>query len=86
MKMEQQVSELDGVINGLAELQEDVTVPRNVRLNIQSIISHLKAEIELPIRLNKALNDLGEIANDVNLQPYTRTQIWNIISILEKIH
>ena len=86
MKMVQQMSELGSVIGSLGELQEDATVPRNVRTNIQNIISHLKAEIELPIKLNKALNDLGEIANDVNLQPYTRTQIWNIMSILEKIH
>ncbi len=86
MKMAQQISGLDGVVSNLSELQEDATVPRNVRSRIQNLINHLKAEIELPIKLNKALNDLGEIANDVNLQSYTRTQIWNIMSVLEKIH
>jgi len=37
------------------------------------------------IRINKALHELEEIADDINLQPFTRTQLWNIVSILEKI-
>ncbi len=86
MDMVQQLTETEIVINSLNEIQEDATVPRNVRLQIQSIISTLKANTELPIKVNKALNELGEIANDVNLQSYTRTQIWNVISVLEKLH
>ena len=86
MKMEQQVSGLDGIVGSLSELQEDATVPRNVRNHIQSIINNLKNGVELSIKVNKALNDLGEISNDVNLQSYTRTQIWNIMSVLEKIN
>jgi len=85
MKMAEQISATDGVINSLSEIQADVTVPKNVRLQIQSIVSTLKEDGELSIRVNKALNDLDEIVNDVNLQPYTRTQIWNIMSMLEKL-
>jgi len=84
--MAEQISELDCVIISLSELQEDATVPRNVRLQIQNIMASLKAGTELSIRLNKALSDLDEIANDVNLQSYTRAQIWNIISAMEKLH
>ena len=84
--MEQQVSGLDGVVGSLSELKEDATVPRNVRNHIQNIINNLKNGVELSIKVNKALNDLGEISNDVNLQSYTRTQIWNIMSVLEKIN
>ena len=78
--------EIDGVIETLAELGEDTTVPKNVRLKIQRIIKNLKGDIEISIKISKALNDLDEIANDVNLQPYTRTQIWNVVSVLEKIN
>ena len=84
--MEQQVSGLDGIVGSLSELQEDSTVPRNVRNHIQSIIHNLKNGVELSIKVNKALSDLGEISSDVNLQSYTRTQIWNIMSMLEKIN
>ena len=76
--------EIEDVIGILNELQEDITVPKNVRIKIEKIINSLKEYTKLPIKINKALNDLDEIAADVNLQPYTRTQIWNVISVLEK--
>ena len=85
-KMVEQISEVDIVISSLGEIQEDATVPRNVRTKIQSVISALKEEVELSIKINKALNGLDELSSDVNLQAYTRTQIWNIMSVLEKLH
>ena len=84
--MTQQISEIDAIVNSLNEIQEDATVPRNVRTQILAIVNTLKADTELSIKINKALNELDEIADDVNLQPYTRTQIWNIMSMLEKLH
>ncbi|MBI4452076.1 UPF0147 family protein [Candidatus Woesearchaeota archaeon] len=84
--MAQQMSELDVVVSSLSELQEDATVPRNVRSQIQGILATLRAETETSIKINKALNELDEISSDVNLQSYTRTQIWNIMSSLEKLH
>ena len=77
--------EIENIIEIFNELYEDSTVPKNVRTKIQEIINSLKEDIQLSIKVNKALNDLDEIASDVNLQPYTRTQMWNIISILEKM-
>lgn len=85
MKMAEQISEVDTVVNILSEIQSDVTVPRNVRTKIEDIINTLKEDTELSIKINKVLNGLDEIANDFNLQPYTRTQIWNIMSTLEKL-
>ena len=78
--------EINNVIETLTELEEDITVPKNVRLKIQNITKNLKENTEIPIKISKALNDLDEIADDINLQPYTRTQIWNVVSILEKIN
>jgi len=78
--------EINRVIEALTELGEDVTVPRNVRLKIQDIIKNLKGDTEISIKISKTLSELDEIADDVNLQPYTRTQIWNVVSILEKIN
>ena len=85
MKMAEQISDLDVVIAGLGEIKEDIAVPRNVRMKIESVIATLNEETELSIRVNKTLNELDEISNDVNLQQYTRTQIWNAISLLEKL-
>ncbi len=85
-KMAEQISKVDVVISSLSEIREDATVPRNVRAKIESIINALKEGAELSIKINKALNELDKLASDVNLQAYTRTQIWNIMSVLEKLH
>lgn len=69
----------------LAELKDDVTVPKNVRLKVEKIIEILNSDLETKIKVSKALNELEDIADDVNLQSYTRTQIWNVISVLEKV-
>ncbi len=85
-KMVEQISEVDEVVKSLDEIRADATVPRNVRAKIELIINTLKEDIELSIKVNKALNEIDELSGDVNLQAYTRTQIWNVISVLEKMH
>lgn len=76
---------LSGVIEALEELKEDTTVQRNIKTKISNIIETLNQEEELSIRINKALDELDEISNDNNLHSYTRTQVWNIVSMLEMI-
>ena len=85
MKMAGQISEVDTIIKSLDEIQEDINVPKNVRIKIEAIANTLREDTELPIKINKALNELDGLSTDVNLQAYTRTQIWNIMSVLEKL-
>jgi len=73
------------VIEALQELSSDNTVPRNIKAQVISIISVLQESDELSIRINKALSELDTISDDTNIQPYTRTQVWNIASMLEVI-
>ncbi|MBI2649989.1 UPF0147 family protein [Candidatus Woesearchaeota archaeon] len=82
--MAEQISQLT-VVNSLNEIREDSTVPKNVRAKIESVVNTLKEDTELSIKVNRALNELDGIASDVNLQAYTRTQIWNVMSMLEKL-
>ena len=69
----------------LKELKEDATVPKNVKLKIEKVIGILRKSSEMTIKVSKALNELEEVADDVNLQSYTRMQVLNVISALEKI-
>ena len=85
-KMVEQISEVGEIVKSLGEIQSDATVPRNVRTKIELIVTTLKEDTELSIKVNKALNEIDELSSDVNLQAYTRTQIWNIMSVLEKMH
>ena len=84
-KMTEQIGEVDAVISSLSEIQYDGTVPRNVRTKTELVIGTLREDSELSIKINKTLNELDTIANDTNLQSYTRTQIWNVMSLLEKL-
>jgi uncharacterized protein len=77
---------LQSIIETLAELNEDSTVPRNVKTKLMEIIEALqKEDEEISIRKDKALSILDEIGEDSNLQTYTRTQIWNVVSALEML-
>jgi len=76
--------EIKDVIENLESLQEDSSVPKNVKERFRNTVSVLKEEVDLKIRVNKALHELDEIADDPNLEAYTRTQIWNLVSVLEK--
>jgi len=77
--------EINGIIEILEELKTDISVPRNVKEKIENTIMALKEKSDIKLRINKALHELDEVADDVNLQPYTRTQVWNVVSLLEKL-
>jgi uncharacterized protein (UPF0147 family) len=73
------------VIDSLKELTEDDSIPRNVRTRMSEMIQILKKDEAASIRVNRALSSIEEISEDTNLQPFTRTQIWGIASMLESI-
>ena len=82
---ERKVQTVTDIITSISELQDDSTVPKNVKEKVQKILETLKDEkAELSMRVDKALQILDDVAEDSNLQSYTRTQIWNIVSMLEK--
>ena len=83
IKMEQ--TAIESVEPVLNELKEDVAVPKNVKLKIERVIAILNKNADLTIKVSKAINELEEIADDVNLESYARAQVWNAISVLEKI-
>jgi len=71
----------------LDEINEDRTVPRNIRNMIVEVKQHLNNEKEdIAVRINAAISILDEVSNDPNIPTYTRTQIWNIVSLLEVMH
>ncbi len=77
---------LQSIIETLQELSGDNTVPRNVKTIFRDIVELLqKEDEEISIRKDKALSLLDDIGEDSNLQAYTRTQIWNVVSALEML-
>jgi len=78
--------QLESIVEVLQELDEDLSVPKNVKGKITDVIKLLKDDnTEISIKVNQALHILDEIADDTNIKSFTRTQIWSVVSLLEKI-
>lgn len=75
---------INDIIEVLVELESDGTVPRNVKQKLNTIILVLRESTDLSIRIDRALQELEEVTDDSNLQPHIRTQLWNVVSMLEK--
>ncbi len=80
------MADLESIIKLLGEILEDRTVPRNIKAMIEQAKKSLEdKDSELDVRLSTAISNLDEIINDPNMPMYTRTQIWNIVSMLESL-
>jgi len=76
---------IENAVIKLNELKEDAMTPKSLKDKLDEIIEILKNKDEDTIKINKALDILDEVSSENNVQPYIRTQIWNIVSILESI-
>jgi len=73
------------VIEILDRIINDRTVPRNIREAVEKAKNALNSKEEEELKINTAIVTLDEISNDPNMPLYTRTQIWNAVSLLEQI-
>lgn len=76
---------IENALIKINELKEDTMTPKGLKDKLDEIIEILKNKEEDTIKINKALDVLDNISSENNVQPYIRTQIWNIVSILESI-
>ena len=80
---EEQLSE---IIEGLEEIKQDSTVPKNIKIKIDEILETLRRkDLEISLKVDKVQQELEDISSDANLQPFTRTQLWNVVSLLETL-
>jgi uncharacterized protein len=74
------------ICQNLDLLQEDTSVPRNIRRGAEEAKKILLNDgAELDVRKSGAINILDELANDPNIPLHGRTLIWNVMSQLETI-
>ncbi len=77
----------ESVVSALVELNEDSSVPKNVQDKIIKSIKILSDEkLALPIQKSKVLAELEELGDDVNLQTDIRTQLFNVVGMLEGVN
>ncbi len=66
-------------------LLNDNSVPRNVKSALEEAKKALEGEENYAVRASTATYKIDEVSNDINLPPYARTVIWNLLSTLESI-
>jgi len=81
------MKKVEPIVKLLTGIIEDRTVPRNIRAAAEEARKELteKTDNTWDIRLSSAISVLDDITNDPNMPMYTRTQIWNIVSMLEAV-
>jgi uncharacterized protein (UPF0147 family) len=78
------VEGLDRALEILGTIVEDAAVPKNIKEVCRKSITRLSNEDEkIHIRIGAAINMLDELSQDTNLPFHTRTQIWEVASLLE---
>ncbi|MCX6708540.1 MAG: UPF0147 family protein [Candidatus Woesearchaeota archaeon] len=74
---------LQQAIFALHELEQDTTTPKNVKTKVASTLKILNENGEVSLKKSRAMHELEELSEDINVQSYTRTQLFNIVSLLE---
>ncbi|MGP3667857.1 MAG: UPF0147 family protein [Candidatus Bathyarchaeota archaeon] len=70
----------------LKDISEDTTTPRNIRRVAKTAMDTLQDTSKTyGVRSANVISMLDEISQDPNMPPYTRTKIWNVVSLLETI-
>jgi uncharacterized protein (UPF0147 family) len=70
----------------LTIISDDTTTPRNIRRAAKEALNFLLSSDEgHAVRAAQAVHILEDISQDPNMPAYTRTRIWNVVSILENI-
>ena len=74
------------IFSVFSQLDEDQTVPKNVKLKLKDTITILQEDNkDMAFRVDKALEWLDELCEDSNIPNYTKTQLWNLVSLLESL-
>jgi len=85
-KKEEYVQKLNQAMSVLSRVADDNTTPRNIRRTAKQAGDMLLDESSsMAARAANAIDVLDQISQDPNMPMYTRTRIWNIISVLEGI-
>lgn len=70
-------------IDRMERLRNEQGVPSNVKELLRDAEEELREDDEIRVRVQAATSLLDRVSNDLNIDQHTRTEIWNIASILE---
>tara|TARA_Y100000310_G_scaffold343131_1_gene449373 strand:+ start:8656 stop:8889 length:234 start_codon:yes stop_codon:yes gene_type:complete len=77
------MNDVSSVLEMLEEIQSDSLASKRLKEKITEIISILNDSNEL--KIDKAIHEL-EGLNGMEIPSYNRTQLWDVVSMLESIN
>ena len=77
--------ELTEVIEIIEEIGGDTSVPKNVKQILTDMKKSFEADCEIKLKVDDAMQRLEELSINPNILSHTRTQLWNITSVLEDL-
>jgi len=82
-KLEERVRQINALMEPIIN---DTSVPRNIRKAVHDARERiLKSGDDLDVSISSAIYLLDEAANDINMPFHARTDVWNLVSELEKL-
>lgn len=73
------------ILEIIGQILNDRTVPKNIRAAAEQARAVIEGATSDELKVSSAVGTLDEIINDPNMPMYTRTQIWNVVSMLEQL-
>jgi len=75
------------ILEIIKDIRSDSSVPRNVKEVMNEIKKCFEnSKSELKLKVDEAMPKLEEVSIDPAIPSHTRTQIWNITSVLESLN
>lgn len=80
-----ELQEKEEAIELMEEILDDRAVPKNIRQIIEEAKAKIKKETN-SLNITTAIYMLDDICNDINMPSHTKTDLWQIISLLEAMN
>lgn len=81
------MADLTEIIQLLGEMKSDDDLPQRVRESIIDMKEILEVEDEDPdIKINTCLEKIEEFGDSCDIDSYSRTKIWSLVSKLEEFN
>jgi uncharacterized protein (UPF0147 family) len=81
-KLETRIQQINALMDPIIA---DTSVPRNIRKAVADAKERISKSGDLDVSISSAIYLLDEAANDINLPFHARTDVWNLVSELEKL-
>lgn len=85
VKKENNETKIKQIISFMDDLLGDTSIPKNIKRAIMEGKTKLLTNEDPVLRASSAVYSLESVSEDINLPMHARTQIWQIVSVLETI-